>query len=206
MSPSTDKQELEIVYADDRIGHTGYLTAYVSGTSTLDKLAATAELLAKRHGVSAVTPTFEGKMAVLRITPGYDFTDKDKAELLELLAPKFTRKVSAAAEIQRNDDSVHIGTRITLKVESGANLAGFNADRELDNKDGVLRVRVIGRDAKTLVFLMQHPAANDDESKITAIVEKMAEKLDAMLVRPVTVHEYDEYASLDPAKDFKPAA
>ncbi len=206
MSTSTDMQDFEIAYVDDRVGRTGYLTAYVSGTTTVDELVAIAELLEKQSGVTAVTPALEGKTAVLRITPSYDFTDKMKAELLELLAPKFTRKVSAAAEIQRNDDGVHIGTRINLKVEAGTNLAGFNADRELDNKDGVLRVRVIGSNRATLVFLMEHPVADDDEGKITAIVEKMTGKIGAMLVKPVTVHEYDEYASLDPAKDFKPAA
>lgn len=206
MSNDTIVRNLRVVYVDDtESSYYGYLTVYLSDEVTLAELVQVTEYLEGRPEVSSVEPFFRDKVAALRVHPRGQLTSAAKTDLLELLSPQFTRKMSAEANVQRDNNGVHQTTRITMRVAAGDNLNGFNSDRACDNTDGVQRVRVIGRESSILIFLMERPAANDDDGAITAVAKKMAEKLSAMLIMPVTVNESDEYAALDPTKDYRPA-
>ena len=65
--------------------------------------------------------------------------------------------------------------------------------RGLEKIDGVIRARKSG-DSR-IVFSMAAPAANDEDGKITEVV-------DAQVTRPIAVTDDNADAALDPANDY----
>lgn len=126
--------------------------------------------------------------------------DGRREALVSALAPTHTRKVRAAATVVRNKDGKHTGTRVTVTLEAGEPFKGLKV-KQYDGQDGILRTRA-SSDAYALVFTMSEPAANDDDGKITKVVEALAGKVGAMVVKPITVTDPNPDAALDPANDY----
>ena len=113
--------------------------------------------------------------------------------------PKCTRKVSVTATAKRPNGYKHTGTLVVFTLSEGDNFSKVKVN-ELSQVDGVTRARKSG-DNK-IVFSMAVPAANDDEGKITTVVDAVAKQLAAQVVRPITVNDDNADAALDPANDY----
>lgn len=140
-------------------------------------------------------------------TYGDNYLPEGRREaLLKALSPVYTRKVSATARIVRNAAGGHTETRVTVTLSAGDPFKGVNA-KQHDGKYGILRARV-SPDVHSLVFTMSEPAANDEPAEeggdgaITKVIKVIADKLNALLVQPVTVKDDNPDAALNPANDY----
>lgn len=130
----------------------------------------------------------------------YTYFGGDRREkLVELVQPKCTRKVTVKATVQRPDGYKHTGTLVTVTLSEGDDFAKVKA-AEVSQVDGVTRARKSG--GNVIVFSMATPAANDDEGKITTVVDAVAKLLAAQVVRPIDVKDDNDNAALDPANDY----
>jgi hypothetical protein len=130
---------------------------------------------------------------------GYSYFDDDRrGKLIELVQPKCTRKVTVTATAKRPDKYKHTGTLVVFTLSEGDDFAKVTVG-DLSQVDGVTRARKAGN---SIVFSMATPAANDDEGKITQVVDAVAKQLNAMVVRPIEVKDDNADAALDPANDY----
>jgi len=182
-----------------------HLTGGASVTGIQTALRTIREELDFVTKVSSVVTEAE---AYLKVTVGeqynnhsgqYTYFDDDRrGKLLELVDPKCTRKVSVTATAKRPDGYKHTGTLVVFTLSEGDDFTKVKVG-ELSKVDGVTRARKAG---SSIVFSMAEPAANDDEGKITALVDVVAKELRAQVVRPITVDDDNPDAALDPDNDY----
>lgn len=209
MSESNGTAGVKVTYLDTQDGGYGTVIAYLDGKNLLvSELYPAAEAVkSKLDFATSVTPqvTASGaqlKIQVPEIRYGTYLDDARLARLAKVLRPAYTRKVGASARVVRTETGRHTQTLVTIARESGESLKEI-AVRKINNVDGVLRARVT---SSTIILSMATPVANDDEGAITSLIEAVTEKIDAMLTRPISVHDDDPDAALDPANDYPSTA
>lgn len=207
---SKSKTELGVKVGYASIGNgTSEATLHLTGDATVDGIQTALKVIREELDfVTEVTSTVCEDAAYLRVRAaeqysharGYTYFDDDRrAKLVELVKPECTRKVTAAAAVKRPDGFKHTGTLVTLTLSEGDSFAKVNV-RGLEKIDGVVRARKSG-DSR-IVFSMAAPAANDEDGKITEVVDAVAKKLDAQVTRPIAVTDDNADAALDPANDY----
>jgi hypothetical protein len=127
------------------------------------------------------------------------FAGDRRAKLIELVQPKCTRKVTVTATAKRPDGHKHTGTLVVFTLSEGDSFSKVKVN-ELSQVAGVTRARK-SSDNK-IVFSMAVPVANDDEGKISEVVDAVAKQLAAQVVRPIAVNDDNADAALDPANDY----
>lgn len=122
---------------------------------------------------------------VLRL--GRDLTSDRRAELVDLVGPRFTCRADAKARIERDGTGRHIGTIVTLTFEDGAAAIKLTSGEIERRVSDVARARVSDCDGKVVFSLTNFAHSGQDE--VDEVATDVALLLGAYLRKPVVISD-----------------